>query len=220
MALSDFIRKIEQSPRSTKITGGIAVAATVAAGAFAWIALTNNAPGEQAQVRAQPTPTVQRVVPTARPAPTPIPATPTPIPAPTSTPTPVTVAESVAATPTARPAPTATPRSNDYHVILEPRFEGSEINGAIRYFASLGGRYSDGASVAGFRNSNILLDHFLKEGVITSEQKADFFDLGRIKIPIREYATAMYTLSQDIGYRGIGKDLGLLSNYSELMIRI
>ena len=79
MALSDLIRKIEESPRSTKISAGIATVAVGALAALGAYSFMNNKEDDSLPVTSQyvvSSPVVQRITPT----PTPVPPTATPPP--------------------------------------------------------------------------------------------------------------------------------------------
>ena len=198
MALSDIIRRIEDSPRSTKVAVG-SVGVAVAASAIAVFAVMN-----QPSYRSEPASPVAKVVADATPAslapsPTPLIA---PTPVPTETPSPAATPEADAVeeptpVPTETPLPTAvpTPEVNDFFVVIG---RGSLDNdaGIIQYY----NRYSDSEKIvlAGltyhFYHEAFYLEYLRKEGVITSEQKNTYFDGKGVKIPLLSIADATYKL--------------------------
>ena len=129
MALSDLIRKIEQSPRSTKFAVGAGGVFLASSAFFLYTSL--NQPGteapspEPAVAKAQPAPAqVSQPIPTA--------TVPVPTPKPTpriNTPTPK---------PTKTPLPTATPgpRISDYYVMLHHGGVPNDNIGMIEFFAN------------------------------------------------------------------------------------
>ena len=194
MALSDLIRKVEDSPRSTKVAvvaSGIAVIA-VGVAVFAVMNQSDSDP--------EPASPVVRVAaaPTATSVPSP---TPRPTPVPTSTPAPTATPQPTATplpTETPLPTATATPDVSDYFVILH---SGRDLNndiGRIDYYAS----YPFNKEVRGeifdaFYEEGFYLEYLRKEGVITSEQKDAYLNGEPIKVPLVPIATATYKLFEN-----------------------
>ena len=202
MALSDLIRKIEDSPRSVKVavfTSGVALAASAVA---VFAVMNQNQYGPEP---AEPVAKVVSVAPTAQAAPAPtFTPVPTPSPAPTSTPVPSPTpepAEEPTPIPTATPVlPTPTPEVNDYYVVL---YQGSNPNndrGRIEYYA----KYPFNPNVQGrsgpFYNEAFFLEYLRKEGVITSGQKNAYFDGEHIQIPLLPISKAAYKLFKNDNY--------------------
>ena len=131
MALSDIVRKIEGSPRSTKVAvvaSGIAVAA-VGVAVFAVM--------DQSDSESEPASPVVRVAaaPTATSVPSP---TPKPTPVPTSTPAPTATPRPTATplpTETPLPTATATPDVSDFFVILHQGNVSGDDGGIITFYA-------------------------------------------------------------------------------------
>ncbi len=184
MALSDIVRKIEESPGSTKVAVvfvGIAVATTgLAIFAFMSRPDSNSEPASPVVKVANAAPTATSV-----PSPTPVPTNtpaPTATPQPTATPLP---------TETPLPTATATPDASDYFVILHHDSTLNNDIGEIAYYAS----YPFNKNVRGgildyFYKESFYLEYLRKEGVITSEQKNAYFNGEPLKIPLVSIATA------------------------------
>ena len=200
MALSDLIRKIEDSPRSTKVAvaaSGVALAASAVA---VFAVMNQNQYGPEP---AEPVAKVVSVAPTAQavPAPTFTPV-PTPSPVPTSTPAPSPTPEPVeepTPVPTATPVlPTPTPEVNDYYVILQgyPSYD----SGRIEYYASYPFHIDVMGGIDGFYNEEFFLEYLRKEGVITAQQKDDYFNYEPIKVPLLSISRAAYKLFKTDGY--------------------
>ena len=198
MALSDLIRKIEDSPRSTKaavVFAGIAVATT----GLAIFAVLN-----QSDSNSEPASPVVRVA--AAPTATSVPApTPRPTPVPTSTPAPTATLQPTATPlPTETPLPTATPTPDvdDYFVILHKGDILSDDIGVIQYYASYPFHVNTNGGSDSFDNEGFFLDYLVKERVITSEQKNAYFNGEPIqKIPLVYISTAYYKLTENDPYR-------------------
>ena len=220
MALSDVIKKIEDSPRSTKVAV-LAVGVAIAASAVAVFTVLNQAdsgpePTSVAKaVTADQSPEIQ-AEPTLAPA-----LQPTPSPVPTSTPepspTPETVEEPTPSLPTLTPTPIATPTPdfNGYHVVLHRSKKPNETRGVIVYNIE-----RDGGSIY-FNEVDFYLEYLRKEGVITSEQKNAYFNGERIKIPVVPIANATYKLHLNDGdaIRRLGyhlEDLFIYANKSSV----
>ena len=226
MALSDIIRKIEESPRSTKIAVGTSIGAVGIAGAALAFALLNDR--SEPYVPPEPAPVVQyvEVAPTASasPIPTEVPATPTAI---VPSPTPGVEESSLGATtepPTQVPEATVTPTrvSEDYYVIIKESISNKNRPiGVIEYYADFpslkiyatetGGSFS-------FSNHEFLMDYLLKEGTITAEQRRDYSRGLEIKISYDDLSVAIYNLLQDKGYVGMDKDLNLVKPKIDLLL--
>ena len=121
----------------------------------------------------------------------------------------------VTATPTSAPAgtpqpvATTTPDVDDYFVVLHQGILDDGV-GHIAYF----NRFSRDNVLDGpidyFHNEEFYIDYLSKEGVITSNQKADYFDGKPIqKIPLVDIAVATQSLFENDPYNA-GK-LGLLA---------
>ena len=197
MALSDLIRKIEDSPGSTKVAvvaSGIAVAA-VGLAIFAFMNQSDSNP--------EPASPVVRVAaaPTATSVPTP---TPRPTPVPTSTPAPTATPQPTATplpTETPLPTATATPDVSDFFVVLHQGNRKNDNIGIIEYYAS----YPFDVNAIGtsdfFWEEDFYLEYLRKEGVITSKQRDDYFNGNPIqKIPLVSISTATYMLFENDPY--------------------
>ncbi len=198
MALSDLIRKIEEAPGSAKVAVvslGIAVIA-VGVAVFAVLSQSDSNPDPAApvvRVAAAPTATS---VPSPTPRPTPVPTStpaPTATPRPTATPLP---------TETPLPTATATPDVSDYFVVLHQGGRLGDGRGAITIYADYpftkvkleGGTF-------GFYNEEFFLDYLVKEKVITSEQKDDYFNGEPIqRISLVAISTATWKLKENDPY--------------------
>ena len=193
MALSDLIRKIEDSPRSTKVAVvslGIAVAA-VGVAVFAVMNQSDSNPDPAnpvVRVAAAPTATS---VPSPTPRPTPLP---TSTPAPTATPQPTATP-----LPTETPLPTATPTPDvsDYFVILHIGPSLSDDLGVIEYYASYPFHKNVRGGVNYFEQEDFYLEYLIIEEVITSAQKDAYFKGEPIQIPLVSIATATYKLFEN-----------------------
>ncbi len=223
MALSDVIKKIEDSPRSTKVAAGvagIAVASTIAV----FVVMNNQADSgpepasvakavdESPNTQTDPAPSAPQPAPTAVP-------TNTPAPIPTSTPEPVPTATP---RPTAIPTPVATPtpKANDYYVLLHQGGVLGDDHGVIVFYAS----YPEGdrrGSAQGFYNEAFYLEYLRKEGIITSEQKKAYFDPEVIEVPLIPISNATYKLFQirEHGRRiSVGETLGLAEHTERMLL--
>ena len=208
MALSDLIRKIEDSPRSTKVAvvaSGVALAAI----AVAVLAVMNS--NQYRPEPAEPVAKAVSVAPTARVAPAPtFTPVPTPSPVPTSTPvpspTPEPVVEEPTPVPTATPVlPTPTPEVNDYYVVLKG-YPGID-NGVIEYYASYPFNKEVRGRRDGFSNEEFFLEYLRKEGVITAQQESDYFNYEPIKVPLLSISRAVYKLFKNDGYNASRLDI-------------
>ena len=187
MALSDLIRKVEDSPRSTKVAVVASGIAVVAVGVAVFAVMNQSDPNPEPAspvVRVESAPTVTSV-PSPTPRPTPLPTStpaPTATPQPTATPLP---------TETPLPTATATPDVSDYFVILH--------QGTIAFYAEYPFRRTKAeGSILGFYNESFYLDYLVKERVITYEQKVAYFDGEPIqKIPLVAISTATWKLSEN-----------------------
>ena len=197
MALSDLIRKIEDSPGSTKVAvvaSGIAVAA-VGLAIFAFMNQSDSNP--------EPASPVVRVVaaPTATSVPSP---TPKPTPVPISTPAPTATPQSTATprpTETPLPTATATPDVSDYFVILHQGRDLSDDRGIIYYHASWPFHENAKGLLDPFHNEDFYVNYLEKEKVITPKQKNDYFNGEPIqKIPIVSIGTATWKLFENDPY--------------------
>ena len=201
MALSDVIKKIEDSPRSTKVAV-LAVGVAIAASAVAVFTVLNQAdsgpePASVAKaVTADQSPETQPVpTPTSVPQPTPSPIpTSTPEPVPTATPRPTTI-------PT--PAATPTPEVNDFYVIIEQNMEKNKYLedgiGAIQFHADYPDVYVSPNVFFTIYNDDSLLSYLVRERVITSRQKNDYFKGGGFSIPLLDISNAVYKMIQNEG---------------------
>ena len=108
----------------------------------------------------------------------------TPIPAPTATPLPVA---------------TPTPEVDDYFVVLHQDDSPSNDRGRIYYYASYPFiKHKLNGTGNSFHNEAFYLEYLRKEGVITSKQKADYFDGEPIqKIPLVVISTATWKLFEN-----------------------
>ena len=193
MALSDLIRKIEQSPRSTKFAIGAGGVFLASSAFFLYTSL--NQPGTEAPpsepiARAQSAP-----APTSQPVPTATVPAPTPAPTPKiNTPTPK---------PTKTPLPTATPgpRISDYYVLIG-RGNPNNTIGGIEFFVNypeltdgfeLGGTYHD------FNDEDFFLNYLLNQGTITQEQHRAYYLGSDVKVYLDDIAPAMHDLLRTRG---------------------
>ena len=198
MALSDLIRKIEDSPGSTKVAvvaSGIAVAAV----GVALFTVLN-----QSDSNSEPAPVVKvaNTAPTATSVPSP---TPRPSPVPTSTPAPTATPQPTATplpTETPLPTATATPDVSDYFVVLHQGDRRNDDIGIITYYASYPFRKDVRGTFDSFDEESFYLEYLRKEGVITTEQKDAYFKGEPIqKVPLVAIATATYKLFENNPYR-------------------
>ena len=204
MALSDLIKKIEDSPRSTKIavvSSGIAVAAAVGTLALFSVMKQNDYRPEPASpvVRvAEPAPTATFSAPTPAPQPTPVPtSTQVPTPVPTSTPQPTP-----APTETPLPTATATPDVSDYFVILHQGKSRDNGKGVIDYYANYPFAKNARGAFSSFHEEVFYLNYLTEEEVITPKQRDDYFNGEPIQeIPLVSIATATWKLSQKDPYQ-------------------
>ena len=200
MALSDFIRKIEQSPRSTKVAAGVA-GVFLASSALLLYAYLN-----QPDAEAPPEVVARTNALPAQPAPT---AT---VPAPTPAPTPTPKVNTPTPNPTRTPIPTATPGPSigDYYVLIR-RGKPNNTIGSVEFCADypsdpnsfiVCGLYAD------FDDEDLFLDYLLSEGTITPEQhKAYYLDVD-IEVYLDDIAEAIHNLVKTRGYRWIDDRLG------------
>ncbi len=193
MALSDLIRKIEDSPGSTKVAvvaSGIAVAA-VGVAVFAVMNQSDSGPESSSpvvRVAAAPTATS---VPAPTPKPTPVPTStpaPTAIPQPTATPLP---------TETPLPTATATPDVSDYFVVLHQGKDLSDNWGMIEYYASYPFHEDIRVIFDGFAEERFYLEYLRNEKVITPKQKDAYWNGEPIQIPLVSISTATYKLFEN-----------------------
>ena len=188
MALSDLIRKIEDSPGSTKVAVVASGIAVVAVGVAIFAVMDRS---DSDSDPAAPVVKVASTAPTATSVPLP---TPVPTPVPTSTPAPTATPQATAnplPTETPLPTATATPDVSDYFVILH--------QGTIAFYAEYPFRRTKAeGSILGFYNESFYLDYLVKERVITYEQKVAYFDGEPIqKIPLVAISTATWKLSEN-----------------------
>ena len=178
MALSNFLKNIEDSPRSTKVAVGIAVAAS------AMVVLA--ACGGEGQSAPDPTPTARVVY---------VYATPehTPSPIPTNTPAPTATPEPQPEEPTPLPTATPTPDVDDYFVILHQSKILDDNIGAIDFYAIYPSGEKDGSRMV-FHEESFYLQYLKEENVITSEQRDAYLNGEPIKIPLLPISTATYKL--------------------------
>ena len=205
MALSDIIKKIEDSPRSTKVAVG-AVGIAVAACAIAVFTLINRPdytpqPTPAAKVAVETRSDTRTAPPPAVPQPTfpPVPTN-TPSPVPTNTPIPSPTpktSKTVAAVPTVIPTPraTATPEANDDYVVIHSLDPDDDI-GWIDYYDK---EYA--GTRAFFKEEDFFLNYLVQEGVITPEQRKAYFNGEEVVIPLISIATAYYKLHQTDNYK-------------------
>ena len=146
---------------------------------------------------------------------TPVPAPqPTYTPHPTNTPYPTVTPQSEAAltpspiTISATAVPTPTPKSNYYYVLVDQNTRNPDEWGSIEYFADFPIPGYDGAKTggwsAGFKNT--LLNHLLKGGAITSEQRQAYNRGSTIKVSLRDFAIVLFRLCESWGYVERGQD--------------
>ena len=201
MALSDFIRKIEQSPRSTKVAAGVAGVFLASSALLLYIVFSQpetEAPPPEAvaitrALPAQPTPTA--TVPPPTPAPTPTPKINTPTPNPTSTPM-----------PTATPGPSI----GDYYVLIK-RGDPYDTIGAVEFCANYPSRPNSFISCglyAGFDDEDFFLDYLLSEGTITPDQHKAYYLGVNIEVYLDDLAPAIHKLVKTRGYQWIYDRLG------------
>ena len=214
MALSDVIKKIEDSPRSTKVAAGVAGAAV--AGAVAVFVVMNNQPGYRPapEPAAKAAVTSTQTVPSPaalRPSPAPVP-TKTPLPDPTKTPVPSPTVEKPTPQPTKIPTPIATPTpdASDYYVLLGKGRVIDDDRGVIEFYASYPFGNYKGAGIS-FGNDAFYLEYLRKEGVITSEQKNAYFNGQAIEVPLVPISNATYKLFQTQGRNARMLGLGELT---------
>ena len=210
MALSDLIKKIEDSPRSTKVAV-CSVAFGVAAGAFALYTIVNqperspepaSAPKLAAETssNAQPVPAPAAPQPTLPPVPTktasPVPTS-TPVPSPTSKPS-ETAVERPTPNPTATRAPVATPtpKVNDYYVVLYDRGKKGDGIGRISFYAEYPDGKYDGSSLT-LKKDASFLSYLVQQNVIDSEQKNAYLEGEEIIIPLKDIANAVKKLRNE-----------------------
>ena len=198
MALSDIVRKIEDSPRSIKVAvvaSGIAVAAVGVAIFAVMNQSDSNSDPASPVVRVAAAPTATSV-PSPAPRPTPVPTStpaPTATPQPTATPVP---------TETPLPTATATPDVSDYFVILHQGDRRNDDIGIITYYANYPFRKNVRGTFDSFDEESFYLEYLRNEGVITTEQKDAYFKGEPIqKVPLVSIATATYKLFENDPYR-------------------
>ena len=199
MALSDFIRKIEQSPRSTKVAAGVA-GMFLASSALLLYAYLNQpeaeAPPEAvARTHAQPAPTATVPAPTPAPTPTAKINTPTPKPAPTRTPI-----------PTATPGPSI----GDYYVLIR-RGKPNNTIGTVEFCADyplLPGRFERCGIYADFHDEDLFLDYLLSEGTIRPDQHKAYYLGGEIELYLDDIAEPIHKLVKTRGYQWIRANVG------------
>ena len=204
MALSDLIRKVEQSPRSTKFAVGAGGVFLASSAFFLYTSL--NQPGTEAPppepvARAQPAPAqVSQPVPTAT------------VPVPTPKPTPTPKINTPTPRPTSTPIPTATPgpRISDYYVTLDKRIPNDEL-GMVEFFANYPDyprTYETGGIFVTFNDEDFFLNYLLNEDAITQEQHRAYY-LGReVRIYLDDIAVPVYKLVKTKGYKWIRNKLG------------
>ena len=130
----------------------------------------------------------------------------------TATPTPPTA--------TSLPVATATPEVNDYFVVLHQGTDPSDDRWRISFYASYPyEEYKSDRAGLSFHNEGFYLEYLRKEGVITSKQKADYFDGEPIqKIPLVDISTATWKLFENDPYNSMRLRLGdprLLTHYAD-----
>ncbi len=216
MALSDLIRKVEDSPGSTKVAVvslGIAVIA-VGLAVFAFMSRPDDTPDPASPVvKVDAAPTAASV-PSPTPRPTPLP---TSTPAPTATPQPTATP-----LPTETPLPTATaiPEVSDYFVVLHSGRDLSNDIGAIEFYAEYPFRkHKLNGTLFTFHNEGFYLDYLEKEKVITPKQKNDYFNGEPIqKISLVSISTATEKLFENDPYNSGRLSLAapeLLTHYAD-----
>ena len=197
MALSDFIRKIEQSPRSTKVAAGVA-GLFLASSALLLYAYLNQPEAEMppeavARTNALPAQTSQ-------PAPTATVSAPTPAPTPNPTRTPI---------PTATPGPSI----GDYYIFIGGHRPNDKIGG-VEFCADyplLPEGYEHCGIYADFHDEDLFLDYLLSEGVITPEQYKTYYLGYEIEVYLDDIAPAIHKLVKTRGYRWIRANMGFSS---------
>ena len=205
MALSDIIKKIEDSPRSTKVAVG-AVGIALAASAVTVFTLIN-----RPDYTPQPTPAAKVAVETrsdtrTAPAPAAPPPTLSPVPANTSSPVPTNTpipsptpktSKTAAIVPTVIPTPraTATPEANDDYVVIHSLDPDDDI-GWIDYYDK---EYA--GTRAFFKEEDFFVNYLVQEGVITPEQRNAYFDGEEIIVPFISIANAYYKLYHTDNYK-------------------
>ena len=214
MALSDLIRKIEDSPGSTKVAVVASGIAVVAVGVALFTVLN------QSDSNPEPANPVVRVA--AAPTATSVPApTPRPTPVPTSTPAPTATSRPTATplpTETPLPTATATPDVSDYFVVLHQ--SRGDDHGRISFYAEYPFRKHklEGTNF-GFDNEGFYLDYLVKEKVITRKHRDDYFNGNPIqKIPLVSISTATWKLFQNDPYNSGRLNLSapeLLTHYAD-----
>ena len=202
MALSDFIRKIEQSPRSTKVAAGVAGLFLASSALLLYTTLNQpeaETPPSEAVARtnalpAQPAPTA--TVPAPTPAPTATPKINTPTPNPTRTPI-----------PTATPGPSI----GDYYVLIR-RGKPRDTIGGVEFCADyplLSDGYEHCGIYADFHDEDLFMDYLLSEGTITPEQHRTYYlPGGEIELYLDDLAPAIHKLVKTRGYRWIRANVG------------
>ena len=111
--------------------------------------------------------------------------------------------------------PTATSRaSEDYYVVIRESISagGGPIGTIVCYadFPSLNiYAAKTGGATLSFSNHEFLMDYFLKEGVITNEQREDYSRGLKVTASYDDVSVAIYKLLQIKGYDGMAKDLSL-----------
>ena len=209
MALSDFIRKIEQSPRSTKVAvvaSGIAVAAI----AFAVFTIANQ-PGRDAREPAPVAKSQSLPAPASAPASAPVPTATTPPPTPTPTPKPTPIpTRTPKPAPTRIPAPTATPGPtvSDYYVSIGSHLDGTI--GSVLFCANYpdAEAFDDCGIGAAFHDEDFFINYLFREGVITDRQRGAYYRGNEFEVYLNDLAPAIYKLVQAKGYRWIKDRLG------------
>ena len=202
MALSDFIRKIEQSPRSTKVAAGVAGLFLASSALLLYIVFS------QSEAEAPPEPIARTNALPAQPAPT---AT---VPAPTPAPTPTPKVNTPTPNPTRTPIPTATPGPSigDYYVLIrsgDPN--ANDTIGGVEFCADYPGEpwgFEDCGLSADFNDEDWFLDYLLSEGTITPEQHKAYYLGGEIELYLDDIAEPMHNLVKTRGYEWIYDMLG------------
>ena len=131
----------------------------------------------------------------------------------TATPTPA---------PTAIPSPvaTATPEVSDYFVVLGDDDSPNNDRGRVYFYASYPFiNYKLEGNWDAFHNEAFYLEYLRKEGVITSKQKADYYDGEPIqKIPLVAISTATWKLFENDPFNATRLRLGtpeFLTHYAD-----